>query len=80
MLRLFRTFVGLHLADKSPLAPYRSASAYRPILHFARWSTIVIIPKAGRGEDAAGHHNLTQQLLGDSGFVAERGGLQEVVA
>jgi hypothetical protein len=39
----------------------------------------VIIPKAGRGEDAAGHHNLTQQLLGDSGFVAERGGLQEVV-
>ena len=39
----------------------------------------VIIPKAGRGEDAAGHHNLTQQLLGDTGFVAERGGLQEVV-
>ena len=37
------------------------------------------IPKAGRGEDAAGHHNLTQQLLGDSGFVAERGGLQEIV-
>jgi hypothetical protein len=39
----------------------------------------VIIPRAGRGEDAAGHHNLTQQLLGDSGFVAEWGGLQEVV-
>jgi hypothetical protein len=40
----------------------------------------VIIPKAGRGEDAAGHHNLTLQLLGDHAFVAQRGGLQEVLA
>jgi len=40
----------------------------------------VIIPRAGRGEDLAGHHNLTQELLGAPGFVAERGGLADIVA
>jgi hypothetical protein len=38
----------------------------------------VLIPRAGRGQDAAGHHNLTQQLLGGGGFVAGRGGLDDV--
>jgi hypothetical protein len=38
----------------------------------------VLIPRAGRGEDAAGHHNLTQELLTGNGFIAERGGLAEV--
>ena len=39
----------------------------------------VLIPKAGRSEDGVGHHNLTQQLIGAAGFVAERGGLDEFV-
>jgi len=40
----------------------------------------VLIPRAGRGEDRAGHHNLSQELLGAPGFVEERGGLAAVVA
>jgi hypothetical protein len=40
----------------------------------------VLVPRAGRGEDRAGHHNLSQELLGASGFVEERGGLAALVA
>jgi hypothetical protein len=40
----------------------------------------VMIPRRGRGEDAAGHHNLSQELLAGGGFVAKRGGLDDVSA
>jgi hypothetical protein len=38
----------------------------------------VLIPRAGRGIDAAGHHNITQELLAGPRFCAERGGLREL--
>jgi hypothetical protein len=38
----------------------------------------VLIPRSGRSENDAGHHNLALQLLGLPDFVPERGGLQEL--
>ena len=37
----------------------------------------VLIPRSGRSENDAGHHNLALQLLGSADFVPERGGLLE---
>jgi hypothetical protein len=40
----------------------------------------VLIPRSGRGNDAAGHHNLSQELLGGQKFCPERGGLADLAA
>ncbi len=40
----------------------------------------LLIPRSGRSENDAGHHNLTQELMAAPDFVPERGGLAELSA